>query len=77
MASAAFKYVPQPAATTFAFPSVFVLLLNFVCSRLIAKDMVKRGSGLTTFCHIADIQAIDMQFANCGKWLLRPSRVIC
>ena len=27
MVRAAFKYVPQPAATTFAFPSEFILLL--------------------------------------------------
>ena len=32
MVSAALKYVPQPAATTFAFSSVFILLL-WPCSK--------------------------------------------
>ena len=32
MVSAAFKYVPQPAVTTLAFSSVFILLLWFDCN---------------------------------------------
>ena len=39
MASAAFKYVPQTIATTFAFSSVFILLLGF-CSLPQTVEMV-------------------------------------
>ena len=43
MVIAAFKYVPQPTATTFAFSSLFVLLLWFIQKRRQKLSLLLRG----------------------------------
>ena len=58
MITAAFKYVPQPPATTFALPSLFILIL---CSTFVKEQRQK----------IADCMYNTLGWLSAGVGLIR------
>ena len=68
MASAAFKYVPQTASTTFAFSSVFILLLwiNCKCTATFLSDVTWKKSWWTWTGRLGGHHVSWP--GRCGRW---------